>query len=64
MLLAAHAYTLRQSARRALRQGDGATAQEFVKAAQRLHSTAEGSLLSIICNAAASPLCGKPQKIA
>jgi hypothetical protein len=62
MLLAAHAYTMRQSARRALRQGDCASAQDSAKAAQRLHSTAEGNLLTIICNAAASALSEKPQK--
>jgi predicted amidophosphoribosyltransferase len=45
MLLAAHAYALRQAARQALRSGDGRTGLESACAAQGLHSTPEGSLL-------------------
>jgi len=58
MLLAAHAYALRQSARRSLRQGDCQTALDSVKAAQRLHSTAEGSLILLVCSASANSLSG------
>jgi|HubBroStandDraft_1064217.scaffolds.fasta_scaffold1401738_1 hypothetical protein len=45
MLLAAHAYALRQSARQALRSGDAETALASARAAQGLHSTPEGGLL-------------------
>jgi hypothetical protein len=61
MLLAAHAYVLRQAARQSLRQGDCRAALDSAQAAQRLHSTAEGSLLSVI-STAAIPLSGQPQK--
>jgi predicted amidophosphoribosyltransferase len=62
MLLAAHAYALRESARRSLRQGDCRTALASADAAQRLHSTAEGSLLSMVCASAANPPSGQLQK--
>jgi hypothetical protein len=62
MLLAAHAYVMRQAARQALRQGDWQAALDSAQAAQRLHSTAEGSLLSVICTTAANPLSGQPQR--
>jgi hypothetical protein len=55
MLLAAHAYVMRQAARESLRQGDWQAALDSAQAAQRLHSTAEGSLLSVICTTAANP---------
>jgi hypothetical protein len=54
MLLAAHAYTLRQVARQALKSGDAQTAQATVQAAQGLHSTAEGGLLQFACAFAAN----------
>jgi hypothetical protein len=49
MLLAAHAYVMRQAARQSLRKGDWQAALDSAQAAQRLHSTAEGDLLSSIC---------------
>jgi hypothetical protein len=49
MLLAAHAYALRQSARQALRSGDAETALASARAAQGLHSTPEGGLLRLCC---------------
>ena len=51
MLLAAHAHALRHSARQSLRQGDSMAALAAVRAAQQLHSTAEGSLLHRISSA-------------
>ena len=62
MLLAAHAYVLRQSARQSLRQGDCRAALACSQAAQRLHATAEGSLLSLICTAAVNPPSGQWKK--
>jgi hypothetical protein len=62
MLLAAHAYVMRQAARQSLSQGDWQAALESAQAAQRLHSTPEGSLLSTICTTAANPLSGQPQR--
>jgi len=49
MLLAAHAYALRQAARQALESGDAQTALASARAAQGLHSTAEGWLLQFAC---------------
>jgi len=54
MLLVAQAYQLRQTARRLLKQGNSRLAQASVQAAQRLHSTAEGRLLELICAATPS----------
>jgi len=62
MLLATHAYVLRQAARKSLRQGDFQAALDSAQAAQRLHSTAEGSLLSVICSTVANQLYGQPQR--
>ena len=62
MLLAAHAYVLRQAARQSLRQGDWQAALDSAQAAQRLHSTEEGSHLTVISTAAAYPSSGRPQK--
>jgi hypothetical protein len=45
---------LRQTARRLLKQGNSRLAQASVQAAQRLHSTAEGRLLELICAATPS----------
>ena len=59
MLLAAHAYVLRQAAQQSLRTGNAHTALASVQAAQGLHSTPEGSLLQIVCAAAANAFCGK-----
>jgi hypothetical protein len=64
MLLAAHAYILRRAARQSLRQSDYQAALASAQAAQRLHSTAEGTLLCILSTAAASPLSEQPQKTA
>jgi len=55
MLLTAHAYRLRQQARRALQQGDCSAALACVEQAQRLHATPEGNLLRWACAAA----CGQ-----
>jgi hypothetical protein len=49
MLLMTHAYVMRQAARQSLREGDWQAALDSARAAQRLHSTAEGSLLKVIC---------------
>jgi hypothetical protein len=51
MLLAAHAYVLRQAARQSLAQGDRQAALASAQSAQRLCSTAEGRLLEIVCAA-------------
>ena len=56
MGLAAQAYTLRKAARQLLKQGDGRAAMASVQAAQRLHRTPEGSLLNVVCIAAANAL--------
>jgi uncharacterized protein (UPF0212 family) len=58
MLLAAHAYVLRQAARQALKEGDYHAALASAQAAQRLNSTAVGSLLTVISKAAAYPDSG------
>ena len=52
MLLAAHAYALRQSARQSLGLGDAHSALASTRVAQGLHSTPEGRLLQIVCTAA------------
>jgi hypothetical protein len=62
MLLATHAYVMRQAARQSLRQGDCQAALASAQAAQRLHSTVEGSLLSVICTTAANPHSGQPRR--
>jgi hypothetical protein len=62
LLLAAHAYVLRQAARQSLRQGDWQAALASVQAAQRLHRTPEGSLLNVVCTTAANPFSGQPQE--
>ena len=62
MLLEAHAYVLRQSARQSLRRGDCRAALASSQAAQRLHATSEGSLLSLICTAAVNPPSGQWNK--
>jgi hypothetical protein len=62
LLLAAHAYVMRQAARQSLRQGDCQAALASAQAAQRLHSTAEGRLLSVICTTAVNQFPGQPQK--
>lgn len=59
MLLAAHAYVLRQAAQQSLRTGNARTALASVQAAQGLHSTPKGDLLQIVCAAAANAFCGK-----
>jgi len=58
MLLAAHAYVMRQATRQSLMRGDWQAALNSARSAQRLHSTAEGSLLSFICTTAAEALSG------
>lgn len=50
MLLAAHAYRLRQTARQSLLQGDLHAALIAVQEAQQLQATAEGSLLGFVCS--------------
>jgi predicted amidophosphoribosyltransferase len=62
MLLAAHAYVLRQSGRQSLRQGDYRGALACSQAAQRLHATPEGNLLSLLCTAAVHPTSGQWKK--
>jgi hypothetical protein len=52
MLLAAHAYSLRRSARRSLRAGDGQSALAAAKAAQNLHAVPQGGILEMVCAAA------------
>ena len=49
MLLLAHAYRLRQNARRLLRRGDSQKALTCIEDAQRLHATPQGNLLRWIC---------------
>ncbi len=62
MLLAAHAYLLRQTARQSLMQRDCQTALASVQVAQHLHSTEEGSLLRSICVLVANTLSGQAQR--
>lgn len=52
MLLAAHAYSLRRSARRSLRAGDAQNALAAAKAAQKLHAVPQGGILEMVCAAA------------
>ena len=59
MSLAAHAYALRQSARQSLKQGECGAALASAQAAQRLHSTTEGSVLSMVCASVANPSSGR-----
>jgi hypothetical protein len=54
MLLVSQAYALREAARQALRSGDGRNALASVRAAQGLHSTAEGNLLQSVCSVLAN----------
>ena len=54
MLLVAQAYALREGARQALRSGDARNALASVRAAQGLHSTAEGDLLQSVCGVLAN----------
>jgi len=49
MLLAAHAYSLRRSARRSLRAGDAQSALAAAKAAQNLHAIPQGGILEMVC---------------
>jgi hypothetical protein len=53
MLLAAHAYSLRRSARRSLRAGDTQSALAAAKAAQKLHAIPQGGILEMVCATAA-----------
>ena len=62
LLLAAHAYVMRLAARQSLRQGDRQAALASAQAAQRLHSPAEGRLLSVICTIAVNEYPGRPQE--
>jgi hypothetical protein len=50
MLLVAQAWALREAARQALRSGDARDALASARAAQGLHSTAEGHLLLSVCS--------------
>ena len=54
MLLSAHAYRLRQTARRALEAGDFETALTSAYRAENLHSTGPGRLLQFISMLAAT----------
>ena len=56
MLLVAQACALREAARQALRSGDARNALASARAAQGLHSTAEGHLLQSVCGVLAN--CG------
>ncbi len=56
MVLAAHAYLLRQSARQALRQGDYRTALASAQAAEQLHATEHSRVLRLVCIGAGNPL--------
>lgn len=56
MLLSAHAYRLRQQARRALLQGDCRAALACAAKAQQLQSTPEGSLLQSVCTLVCGPV--------
>jgi hypothetical protein len=49
MLLAAHAYQLRQRARQSLRERDCRAALACIEKAQRLHATQDGSALRWVC---------------
>ena len=52
MLLAAHAYSQRQSARQSLRAGDAQRALAAAEAAQELHATPQGRILKAVCDVA------------
>ncbi len=52
MLLTAHAYSHRQSARQFLRGGDAQSALAAAKAAEKLHATPQGGILETVCAAA------------
>jgi hypothetical protein len=52
MLLAAHAYSQRQSARQSLRAGDAQSALAAAEAAQKLHATPQGRILKAVCDVA------------
>jgi hypothetical protein len=54
MLLVAQAYALREVARQALRSGHVRNALASARAAQGLHSTAEGNLLQSVCGVLAN----------
>ena len=54
MLLVARACALRKAARQALRSGDARNALASARAAQGLHSTAEGQLLRSVCGVLAN----------
>lgn len=62
MLLAAHAYSLRQSARRSLRAADARSALAAAKAAQKLHTTVQGGILEMVSAAAGG--IGQPSSVA
>lgn len=49
MLIQAHAYSQRQSARHFLRAGDARKALAAAKSAQRLHATPQGGILETVC---------------
>ncbi len=51
MLLITHAYALRQAARRGLQEGTEPAALAAAEAAQKLHATAYGDLLQLVCAA-------------
>jgi hypothetical protein len=51
MLLAAHAYSLRQRARQSFKQGNYQAALDSIQAAERLHSTLNGRVLAFACAA-------------
>jgi hypothetical protein len=62
MLLAAHAYSRRQSARQSLRAGDAQAALAAAEAAQELHATPQGRILKAVCDVAIR--AGQPQSSA
>jgi hypothetical protein len=49
MILEAHAYLERQTARRFLRTGDARNALAAAKSAQQLHATRQGEILEMVC---------------
>jgi hypothetical protein len=51
MLLLTHAYSLRQTARQHLREGNERAALAAAEAAQKLHATPYGNLLQNVCSA-------------
>ncbi len=56
LVLTAHAYRLRQSARESLRQNDFSQALDCAEEAERLRSTPHGALLRAVCACLASSL--------